>query len=314
MSLDEKIYELIIEEDKLTQKQTILVVGAEGFIGQHTVTRLISAGHTVYATHFARIEAPAIPEATWLPCDLTTSDFTNNWPASCDTIIYLAQSPAWRTFPEGAANVFEVNVSAALRTAEYARQASGRRFIFASSGSIYTQTVQPAKEAEVINLHQPRSFYAASKLATELLLGPYSVLFSVIILRFFVPYGPGQDPKMLIPSLVKRIQTGQPISLHGTDGLKANPTAAADVAETLERCSSLDQSATLNVAGPDILTLREIGVSLGNVLSLSPQFEVQPDQSPPVLVGDTKTLRKTLGWAPQTSFEVGARAWLQPDR
>ncbi len=291
------------------RSQTVLVIGAEGFIGQHTLRHLLPH-HTVYATHIPTQTPPAIEGVRWLACDLTDAAAPDLWPAVCDSVIYLAQSQQWRRFPAGVLDMLHVNVDAPLRAAEYARRAGAARLIFASSGSVYTQTARPARETDAFDLHAPRDFYHASKLAAELLLGPYAALFEVVLLRFFMPYGVGQSQTMLIPSLVRRVRTGQPISLHGQDGLLSNPVAVADVAETLGRCLTLGRSVTLNVAGPDVLTLRAVGECIGRVLGIAPRFETHPDQTPPVIVGDTAHLKDVLGWAPETRFEAGLRAWL----
>jgi UDP-glucose 4-epimerase len=234
------------------------------------------------------------------------------FPGRCENVIYLAQSPHWRTFPEGAADVFEINVHAALRAAEYARGAGTRRFLFASTGSVYSQTESAAHEDDPLQLNAPRNFYVASKLAAELLLQPYAELFHMITLRLFVPYGSGQHPTMLFPTLVQRIRSGRPIELHGGDGMRLNPVAAADVAEALARCLDLDQTATLNVAGPEVLTLREVGMQIGQDMGIAPAFELRPGPAP-VIVGDMQAMKACLGWAPGTVFADGLQTWEQEE-
>jgi nucleoside-diphosphate-sugar epimerase len=185
-----------------------------------------------------------------------------------------------------------------------------RCFLHASTGSVCTQVRRAARESDAIDLRATRSFYVASKLAGEILLGPYEALFPVIMLRLYTVYGPGQSPDMLLPRLVRRVQEGQPIQLEGSDGLTINPVSATDVAETLCRCLALDRSATLNVAGPELLTLRQVGESIGRVVNREPLFECLPERTAPVIAGDTSALRSALGWTPPTRFEKGLRDWL----
>lgn len=294
-----------------SDRQTALVIGAEGFIGQHTVRQLAAQGHTVYGTHYPAQPAPAVDGVHWLPCDVTAPGASAHWPTTCDSLIYMAQAPGWRDFPARAQAMFAVNVAGALLAAEYAHTHGLSRLIYLSSGSVYAPSAQPAREDDPLAVQPPGSFYNASKLAAEALLQPYGALFPVILLRPFSPYGLGQNPTMLIPALLARVREGRAISLHGQDGLVSNPVAVADVAETLSRCLRLDQSATLNVAGPELLTLRQIGEQMGRVLGTMPQFETQPDQTPPVIAGDTTRLQETLGWAPAISFESGLRTWVQ---
>src|SRR5262249_24542281 len=143
-----------------------------------------------------------------------------------------------------------------------------------------------AQEAQPIELAGPRNYYVASKLAAEVLLGPYAAALPVIVLRLFMPYGPGQNADMLFPQLLAKVRAGKPIHLHGPDGLRSNPVAVADVAEAFARCLALDRSTTLNLAGPEAFTLRQIGETMGRMVARPPVFEILENQTPPNYVGD----------------------------
>lgn len=293
--------------------QSVLVIGGNGFIGQHLVELLARLGHTVYATYAT--DQSAAPEqvlnsATWLQVDLRKPDYVSNLPHGCNAIIFLAQSPHWREFPRYADEIFKVNVSAALQAVEYARVIGAQRYIFASSGSVYPSTGQSFHESDPIQFMDSRSFYAASKLGAEFLLSAYRTFLHVIALRILMPYGPGQNPEMLLPQIVRRVRIGQPITLQGSDGLRANPVGVWEVAEAFTRCLALDQSACLNLAGPEILSLREIAETIGHVLNLSPQFEMHPDQVAPTIAADLSALESALGWKPSGTLYNGLCAWL----
>ncbi len=288
----------------------VLVIGASGFIGQHVVRQLRDQYSKVYATCLVGETLPLIDGVVWVECDLTQPRCIEMWPKRCDSVVYLAQSPMWRDFPSGAANVFDVNVAAVFRTAEYARRAGAKRLIFASTGSIYTQTERPAREDDPVFLHKVSRFYDVSKLAAELLLGPFRHEFAVVILRIFLPYGPGQNPEMLLPRLVQRVRDGVPITLHGQDGMIVNPVFVVDVAEAFARCVALDESVTLNLAGKEVLTLRQIGERIGEMLGKSPVFVSLPEQPVPMVVGDIALMKRYLQWSPKISFETGLRVWL----
>lgn len=286
----------------------LLVVGGTSFIATHALPRLVATGAEVHATVRSVGPMPDVPGVRWVRSDLTAPDPTADWPATCDAVIYLAQSRAWRRFPDGAADVFDVNVRGVFQAAEYARRARAARLIFASSGSVYQPGAAPAVEHDAIDVTEVRHFYVASKLSAELMLGAYAALMPVIILRLFVPYGAGQGGEMLIPRLIQRVREGEPIVLDGDDGLRVNPVAVTDVAEAIERCLGVDRPATLNVAGPDVLTLREIGQCIGRVVGREPRFE-QRSGHPASIVGATEAIRATLGWAPLTSMADGLRDW-----
>jgi UDP-glucose 4-epimerase len=289
----------------------ILIVGGSGFIGLHTARCLASAGHVVWATHSPGSRPPYADGVSWLGVDLTGPNIASGWPASCDAVIYLAQSRNYRNFPDCADEIFAVNLSALHQTALYALRCAAKCLLVGSTGSVYSNRMLPAQETDVIDIKAGRSFYAASKLAAEVLLGPYAEVMCIVQLRIFMPYGPGLNPDMLFPQLIRRVQTGQPIYLHGEDGMRVNPVAVADVAETFRRCLTLNRSETMNLAGPEVWTLREIGLTLGKVMNLTPRFDKQIDVQAPVVVGDVGRLRRLLGWAPRISLEDGLRSWFQ---
>src|SRR5262249_46626728 len=252
----------------------ILVLGGSGFLGSHTVRCLVKSGYTVWSTHSPRKAPPSIPGTRWLGVDLTQATCADQFPSRCDHLIFLAQSRAWRRFPEGADDIYRVNLASLQLMLLYACRVGARSVVVASSGSVYSDQSRPACESDSIDLHASRSYYVATKLAAEMLLGPYGKLFPVAQLRIFMPYGKGQNSEMLFPQIARRVAQGQAITLHGEHGLKANPIAATDVAETIRRCLSLQQSTTLNVGGPDVLTLRSIGATMGKALGREPLFEV----------------------------------------
>lgn len=289
---------------------TVFVIGGAGFVGRHLVRHLASHGFRVVATCRPGAEPPTIPEVDWISCDLAADDITVRWPQHYNALIYLAQSSRWRDFPAGAADIFRVNLTALHRAADHARTAGAKRFVHFSTGTVYSQTREPAREDEPVRPDAPRSFYASTKLAAELLLQPYSQFFGVTQLRLFMPYGVGQNDRMLLPSIAAKIRGGVPVDLHGPDGLRCNPVAIADVVEVARRCLALEGSQTLNVAGPDVLTLRQIADAIRAALGREFQRFAVRDEATPVIVGDTTRLREALGWQPETKFADGVRAWL----
>ena len=287
---------------------TVFVIGAGGFVGQHLVRHLAANGLRVIATARPGSSATSSKGIEWIAADLSAGD-TSNWPARYDALIYLAQSAKWRDFPTGAEDVVRVNLDSVLRAAEHARTAGATRFLHMSTGSVYAQTREPAQESENIPVDANRSFYVASKLAAELMLGPYSAYYGLTHLRLFMPYGLGENEKMLIPRLLSKIRAGEAIDLHGSDGLLSNPIYVEDVAEATRRCLALPGTQTLNLGGPDVLTLRQVAETIGSAIGKTPVFQMKPETAP-VIVGDISRLETALDWQPPTRFADGVKLWL----
>jgi len=287
---------------------SVVVVGGTSFVGSHLLPRLADA-HAVAATYRTG-PPPGMAGVQWVKSDLAEADPTRGWPSHCDSVVYLAQSRRWRSVPDGAADVFDVNIRAVFAAAEYARRAGASRFVFASSGSIYDATDDgPLRESALHDVRTRRQFYGVSKLAAELILNAYAAWMSIIILRLFVPYGRGQSDDMLMPQLLRKVTAGEALQLDGDQGLRLNPVAVGDAAETFARCLRLDETTTMNVAGPEVLTLRQIGEHIGRAVGREPRFEVR-DVPARSLVADTSLLSDRLQWRPQRSFAAGLQEWL----
>lgn len=264
----------------------VVITGASGLIGRRVVPAL-ACSHDVWA--FSRRSNPAAPaNVRWVEADLSSGALPSGLPSSADTVIHLAQSQHFRDFPDRALDIFSVNVASTARLLEWSRTCGVKRFIYASSGGV----------------DAGRGYYLASKRAAELLAENYRPFFSVVILRFFFVYGADQRPTMLIPRLVEAVRSGKPIRLDGPDGIRLNPVHASDAAAAVERAAALGTSTRIDVAGPDVLTLRAIAEIIGEKVAREPRFDVQHTAAPLDLVGDACAIKELLG-TPTRSFSSG---------
>jgi len=166
-----------------------------------------------------------------------------------------------------------------------------RHFILASSGAV----VLPGHD---------RSYYAASKRSAELLAACYAHLFGVLVLRFFFIYGAGQRSSMLVPRLVKTIQSGREVSLAGPDGPRLNPIHVDDVVAAIGCAVDRKVTGTMDVAGPEILTVRQMCEAIGRLVGIVPRFTSEEGGEPADLFGDITILREQL-LLPRRPFDQG---------
>ncbi|MGQ0761920.1 MAG: NAD-dependent epimerase/dehydratase family protein [Acidobacteriota bacterium] len=281
----------------------ILVTGATGFIGGH-LARQLQAEHEVYALTRkspSHPDAPALSEVRWIEQDVTAPLNRSRLPPRLDAILHLAQSEFYKQFPTQARDIFEVNTQSTLHLLEYGREAGISRFVYASSGGVYGFREEGFIETDPVN---PLNFYLSSKYCAELLIANYQQFFRTVVLRLFFVYGEGQSSSMLIPRLIDSVAAGRPIVLQGQDGIRINPTYVGDAVAAFERGLTLEGSQLINVAGPEVLSLREIGEIIGRQLGCAPVFNVQPDQEPTHLVGDLAKMKTLLG-GPHVTFVEG---------
>ena len=252
------------------------------------MARLLDPEMTVWAVG----RGPRSPGggARWIDADLSTRDFAAALPPRADLVLHFAQSNHYQAFPGQALDVFHVNVGSTAVLLDWARQAGVRRFVYASSGDLGAD---------------PSSYYLATKRSSELLASHYRPHFAVTLLRFYFVYGAGQRRTMLIPRLVDQIRAGRPVMLAGQDGLRLNPVHVSDAATAAVAAARADLNLTIDVAGPEVLSLRSIATIIGEQLGVAPRFTQQPGPEPE-LIGDITAMTRHLG-APQRRFASAVR-------
>jgi len=294
-------------EDSVLKK--CLITGASGLIGSHLLEDLASE----WELHAVLRRAPAVPSdgVAWHGLDLTNEWDMDGLPPEIDAVVYLAQSERFREFPEGADEVFRVNTLSMLRMLEYARRARARTFVLASSGGVYGSGERALSEDLEISAKGDLGFYLSTKVCSEILAANYTPFMNVVALRFFFVYGPGQRRSMLVPRLIENVRHGRPITLQGSDGIRLNPTYVSDAVSAVRAALDLEESCTVNVAGPEVLTLRQIGEKIGGALGCVPRFEIDHGSRPAEVIGTTALMTELLG-GPRVTFSQGIRRMLSP--
>jgi UDP-glucose 4-epimerase len=281
----------------------ILVTGATGFLGGRLVAHL-SPQHEIWA--LARhIPANGGARVTWLQQDLAADQWTAALPGAIDAVIHLAQSAHFRDFPDRAKHIYAVAAGATMRLLDLAHQAGARHFILASTGGLYGMSDRPVRETDPLpEIRSQLGFYFAAKRASELLVTQYATMLNAVILRFFFLYGSRQASGMLMPRIAGNIREGRTVYLHGENGLRFNPVHVDDAVAAIDRCLTLGESRTFNIAGPEVAYLRDIAMAIGRQVKRDPVFTVDNTVEPNHLVADIQRMSSGLG-APKIGIEAG---------
>jgi nucleoside-diphosphate-sugar epimerase len=283
-----------------------VITGVTGLIGSSLVLELKPQWEIFGISRRTRENLFESEHVHHISLDLSTSWDIEVLPSSVEAVIHLAQSEYFRDFPGRAIHVFQVNTASTVRMLAYAREAGARRFILASSGSVYGHGGEAFTEEMAICPRDDLGFYARTKFCGEALAEEYKAFFTLITARFFFVYGPGQRDTMLIPRLIRAVGDGKPIPLDGKDGIRINPTYVTDAVVAVGRSLELEGSHTINVAGPEVLSLREMGETIGKVLGRRPNFQIRSERRPHHLIGNIRKMTDLLGGA-KVGFEEGVR-------
>lgn len=275
----------------MTAGKSILVTGANGLLGRSVVARLASTNDVCAMVH--TLPEDPLPGARYLPVD-----FAGNWdvgalPQKVHAIVHLAQSAHFRDVPARALEVFQVNIASTARLLDYAWRAGAERFVYASSGGIYSGGIQTFRETSPVIQPDTLGYYLGSKVSCEALASSYARFMKIMVLRFFFIYGKGQNRTMLIPRLIDNIRGGKPVTIQGENGLRLNPIHVSDASAAVVAALGSETSAIYNVAGPQVLSLRELCGEIQALVGKSVSFETLPGK-PSDVVGDISMMSTHL--------------------
>ena len=268
----------------------ILITGATGLIGTHLVDELQKSGHNLFGVTRGGSVSGNFEN---VKIDLSTNWNISALPSKIDIIYHLAQSDKFRDFPNGAPDMFQVNINSTAKLLDYAIKSGVKKFIYASSGGIYGTGSKPFHENAPTVPAGELGFYLGSKACSEILAQSYSTEFQVLIVRPFFIYGQTQDRSMLITRLFDNVVTGKSILLSGENGIRINPIHVNDAVKVLISTLKCTESRTYNMGGPEILSIREICDLFGTYLEKLPKYEITAGFSND-LIGDIALISKEL--------------------
>jgi len=309
---------------------TILVTGAAGFIGSHVVEALLRRGEAVvgldcfdpfYPEPIKRRNLTAALQSerfTLIDGDvrdraLLQRLFAERQP---DRVIHLAARAGVRPSIEGPLTYVEHNVTgtASLLDAATADRARLRHFVFASSSSVYGDTLDaPFREEQ--RTDWPASPYSATKKAGEVLCYTYHHLTGVPItcLRFFTVYGPRQRPDLAIHKFTGLIEAGEPVPLFGDGDSSRDYTYVDDTVAGI--LAALDRPAgyeIYNLGRGQPIALLDMVRQIETALGRAARIEWRPRQPGEVTTtyADISRARDALGYDPCVEFDEGVRRFV----
>jgi UDP-glucuronate 4-epimerase len=302
----------------------IFLTGCAGFIGAKTTELLLEQGHEVVGVdnlnnaydpslkrwrlsqlegkpHF-RFQQVDISE--WEP---TRRVFEAYMPY--DAVVNLAARAGVRQSVQNPWVYVATNTTGALNLLELCRQHGVRKYVLASSSSLYGNNERPFRED--MPTDRPLSPYAASKKGAETLCYTYHHLYGldITVLRYFTVYGPAGRPDMSIFRFIRWIAEGEPIQVFG-DGLQERDfTYVDDIARgTIAALKPLGYE-IINLGGDRPVSLRWIIATIEQLVGKQAVWQTQPMHPADVKAtwADITKARALLGWEPQVSLEEGLR-------
>lgn len=306
----------------------ILVTGGAGFIGSHTVERLLRDGAAVTVLDdFNDFYDPAIKRAnveafhgraTVVQGDIRDRELVDRTCSAggFDLIIHLAARAGVRPSISDPELYLSTNINGTFNLLEAARRAGVPRFIFASSSSVYgTNEKVPFSETDlIVNTISP---YAMTKMAGEQLCSNYSNLYGLraVCLRFFTVYGPGQRPDLAISKFTGLIREGKPVPRFGDGSTARDYTYVDDIVDGIMAAIRYEGAPfdIFNLGGSQTTTLNELIEAVEAALGKKAVIEALPLQpgDVPLTYADVSKAGRLLGYAPHTPVSAGIPRYVE---
>src|SRR5262249_12127504 len=243
--------------------------------------------------------------------EIMAAIFTRHKP---EVVVHLAARAGVRPSLQQPLLYERVNVRGTMSLLEAARLSGVRKFVFASSSSIYG-AADPVPFREDGGPQLPISPYAATKIAGEKLCYTWSHLYglSCVCLRFFTVYGPRQRPDLAIRKFTELILSGKPVPMFGDGTSGRDYTYVEDTVQGI--CAAIRYNTNfdvLNLGNSSPVTLRTMIDTIAKVLGKTPRIEQLPEQQGdvPITFADISKAQRILGYSPKTPFEEGIRKFV----
>ena len=301
-----------------------LVTGGAGFIGSNLCEAILNLGYKVRCLDDLSTGKQANvdmliknPNYTFIKGDIKDLDTCMR---ACDGVDYVLNQAAWGSVPRSiemplfyCAN----NIMGTLNMMEAARQNGVKKFVYASSSSVYGDEPNlPKKEGREGNLLSP---YAVSKMCDEEWGKQYTRHYNLDTygLRYFNVFGRRQDPNgayaAVIPKFIKQLLCGEAPTINGDGRQSRDFTYIENVIEAnLKACLAPHEAAgeAFNIAYGGREYLLDIYYGLTEALGVNIEPNFGPDRAGDIKHSnaDISKAKELLGYDPDWSFERGIKA------
>ena len=317
----------------------ILVTGCAGFIGSRVTQLLLDEGHTVVGidnlnhAYDVRLKEWRLSRLQKQPSfSFHLLDITNQGELRSlfegeqqrqalpfDAVANLAARAGVRQSLEDPWAYYDTNVTGTLNLLELCRTSGVRKFVLASTSSLYGDGIRPFREDQATD--RPLSPYASSKKAAEVTCYTYHHLYNldVTILRYFTVYGPAGRPDMSVFRFINWIAEGKPVTVYGDGSQERDFTYVDDIARGTIQALKPVGFEVINLGSDRPATLTSMIALLEALLERKAQVRYFPAHPTDVQAtwADISKARSLLNWEPEMSLEAGlerATQWYLENR
>jgi nucleoside-diphosphate-sugar epimerase len=293
-------------------KKTVIVTGATGFIGRHTIARLVARGYTVHALTSKLIGQNQ--DCHWHQVDLldplATAEIINSLQAS--HLLHLAWYAVPGKYWSSIENLRWVQASLALVQQFHA--ADGQRVVVAGSCAEYDW--RHGYCSELVTPCKPNTLYGTCKNSLQEILQAYSKVSALSLAwgRIFMLYGSHESSTRLVASIINSLLQGQEARCsHGRQ--IRDFMYVEDVADAFVALLDSDLAGAVNIATGIPIAIKDLAEQIAKIIGRQELLKLgsipAAPNDVPLLMGNADRLHNELNWQPQWSIDQGLEQTIQ---
>ncbi|UUO23145.1 SDR family NAD(P)-dependent oxidoreductase [Colwellia sp. M166] len=308
-------------------KETVLVTGADGFIGSHLVEMLVKKGYKVKAlslynsfNYWGWLEdINCLDDIEVLNGDIRDPYFCRHITKNIDTIYHLAALIAIPYSYVAPESYVATNVTGTLNICQAARDNGVSRVIHTSTSEVYgTAQYVPIDEKHPLQAQSP---YSASKIGADAMAMSYYNAFELplSIARPFNTYGPRQSARAIIPTIISQIANGEKQIKLGDLSPTRDFNYVSDTCEGFIAIANCKQAfgEVINIGSNYEISMADTLNLIKNIMAsdvefISDQQRLRPEKSEVFrLWCDNKKMTRLTNFTPKLSLEEGLSKTVQ---
>lgn len=292
----------------------ILITGGAGFIGSHISRLLLDQGHEVviYDNFSHSTQDNVDRRAKIIKGDIKDQQLLADSLKGCEAVIHMAALIEVNESVKNPLEFGENNIQGSITLLEAMRETGVKKIILSSSCCVYgNPTELPLTEETPVLAANP---YGATKVAVENMIRSYHLIhgFDATILRYFNPYGPGENHQPethAIPNIIKSALNHTPIPLYWQGQQIRDFIYVEDLAQAHIKVLELSGWNIFNVGTEQGVKVIDVINKLSDILGYSPETEDKGERAGdvPALYASSKLIQQATGWKAEIGLEEGLR-------
>jgi nucleoside-diphosphate-sugar epimerase len=296
---------------------SVLVTGADGFIGSHLTRRLVAEGADVHVLT-SEVSSVFPQRIVDLHGSITVHEGNLMDRGAMDSIArasrpkyifhlaaYTHVGKSWQRVDE----CIQANIQGTVNLLQALADTGYERFVNTGTSEIYGDIDVPFREDAIVN---PISPYSVSKYAAERFCRLFHRAYGwpIVLLRPFNAYGPSQSPDRVIPEIIVRGLRKDELAM--TQGVQTREfNYVEDLAEGFILAATTQgvEGEIFNIGGGEEITMREVATTILDLMGnpIEPKFGALPERPTEIMrmYCDSSKARERLGWAPKHSLRDG---------